>query len=152
MHRSTDDTSAALTEKAATAAFSVIGGAVVRGGVTQPISNATLCNGMLFVAGQVPMRNGQPAASDIEGQTDYVIDMIAGILAQAGCGLEHIVKVTVWLTDPQDYAGFHTAYGRRFAQAPYPARSTVISQLIAPVKIEMEVVAALPQSTTIATP
>lgn len=145
MPRSTDIDHVLPTEKAFAAAFSVIGGAIVRGGVTQPISKATVSNGLLFVAGQVPMRNGQVAAPDIEGQTDYVIDLISGILAQAGCRLEHVLKATVWLTDANDYPGFHATYGRRFAQAPYPARSTVISNLIAPVKIEMEVVAAMPQ-------
>jgi len=125
-------------------AFACIGGPVVRAGVVQPISQATLHNGMVFVSGQVPMVAGRPAADDIAGQTHCVIDMLAAILAQAGAGLEHVLKVNVWLTHADDYAAFHAAYGERFAQAPLPARSTVISGLIAPVRIEMEAIAVLP--------
>lgn len=127
--------------------FVAVGGPVVRAGVVQPISQATVANGLIFVAGQVPMVAGQPAAPDIAGQTHCVIDMVAAILAQAGAGLEHVVKVNVWLTDQADYPGFHAAYGERFTHAPHPARSTVISGLIAPVKVEMEVVAVLPSTT-----
>ncbi|MCD2511293.1 RidA family protein [Comamonas endophytica] len=132
------------TERAAAPAFGCIGGPVVRAGVAQPISQATAHNGLLFVSGQVPMVAGRPAAGDIAGQTHCVLDMIAAILAQAGAGLEHVLKVNVWLTHAEDYPAFHAAYGERFAQAPHPARSTVISGLIAPVRIEMEVIAALP--------
>lgn len=126
------------------AAFASVGGPVVRAGVVQPISQATVHGGLIFVSGQVPMAGGRPAAGDIAGQTHCVIDMIEAILAQAGAGLEHVLKVNVWLTHAEDYAAFHAAYGERFAHAPHPARSTVISGLIAPVRIEMEAIAALP--------
>lgn len=134
------------TEPAAGAApaFACVGGPVVRAGLAQPISQATMHNGLVFVSGQVPMVGGRPAADDITGQTHCVIDMVAAILAQAGAGLEHVLKVNVWLTHADDYAAFHAAYGERFVKAPHPARSTVISGLIAPVRIEMEVVAVLP--------
>lgn len=134
------------TERAGAAAplFVCVGGPVVRAGVAQPISQATVHNGLIFVSGQVPMVGGRPAAEDIAGQTHCVIDLVAAVLAQAGAGLEHVLKVNVWLTQAADYAAFHAVYGERFAQAPHPARSTVISGLIAPVRIEMEAIAVLP--------
>lgn len=121
-----------------------IGPPVVRGGVTQPISPAVAASGrFVYVSGQVPMRAGLPVAPDITGQTFAVIDMVAEILARAGCTLADVVKVTVWLVDGDDYPAFNAAYGQRFAPETAPARSTVISGLIAPVLIEMEAVAVL---------
>lgn len=116
-------------------------GPVVRNGQTQPISAATAWQDLIFVSGQVPMHQGQPCASDITGQTHATIDMIEGLLHNMGSSLEHVLKATVWLTDATDYPAFNEAYAQRFPAAQAPARSTVISGLIAPVKIEMEVIA-----------
>ncbi len=123
-----------------------IGGPVLRGGQAQPLSSVIRVDApLVFIAGQVPMLNGQPAAPDIAGQTRYVISMIETELKKAGCGLEDIVKVTVWLTDKSDYPAFNAAYAEIFGTEKAPTRSTVISGLIAPVLIEMEAVAAVPR-------
>ena len=119
-----------------------IGPPVVRAGKTQPISPAVVAEGALvFVSGQVPMRDGQPAAPDIAGQTHVALDMIEAILVRAGCTLADVVKTTVWLVDAADYPAFNAAWGERFAPEKAPARSTVISGLIAPVLVEIEAVA-----------
>ncbi len=120
-----------------------IGGPVLRGGQAQPITPVIRVDGALvFVAGQVPMLNGQPAAPDIAGQTRYVIGMIEAELKKAGCELGDIVKVTVWLTDKADYPAFNATYAQVFGTERPPTRSTVVADLIAPVRIEMEVIAA----------
>jgi len=118
-----------------------IGPPIVRAGLVQPISPAVAWERLVFVSGQVPVVDGRPSAPDIGGQTDTALDMIESILARAGCTLADVVKVTVWLTDAADYPGFNAAYARRFSAATAPARSTVISGLIAPVKVEIEAVA-----------
>lgn len=117
---------------------------VIRAGKRQPISTVVETSGnLLFISGQVPMSEGKPAGEDIATQTHAVIDMIAAILHQHGCGLDDVAKTMVWLTDPADYPAFNMAYATRFVADP-PARSTVIAQLIAPVRIEMEAIAVLP--------
>lgn len=119
-----------------------IGPPVERAGKVQPISPAVVVEDRLvFVAGQVPMRNGQPAGDDIASQTHYTLDLIEAILQRAGCTLADVVKTTVWLVNAQDYPGFNEAYAERFPAATAPARSTVISGLIAPVLVEIEAVA-----------
>ncbi len=119
-----------------------VGPPVERAGKVQPISPAVIADDRLvFVAGQVPMRNGQPAGDDIASQTHYTIDLIEAILQRAGCGLGDVVKTTVWLVNAGDYPGFNEAYAQRFPAATAPARSTVISGLIAPVLVEIEAVA-----------
>lgn len=119
-----------------------IGPPVERAGKVQPISPAVIADErFVFVAGQVPMRNGQPAGDDIASQTHYTLDLIEAILQRAGCTLADVVKTTVWLVNPKDYPGFNDAYAERFPAATAPARSTVISGLIAPVLVEIEAVA-----------
>ena len=119
-----------------------IGPPVERAGKVQPISPAVVVDDRLvFVAGQVPMRNGQPAGADIASQTHYTLDLIEAILQRAGCTLADVVKTTVWLVDGRDYPGFNDAYAERFPAATAPARSTVIAGLIAPVLVEIEAVA-----------
>lgn len=119
-----------------------LGPPVQRAGVVQPISPAVIADDrFVFVAGQVPMRNGQPAGEDIVSQTHYTLDLIETILRQAGCTLADVVKTTVWLVNAADYPGFNAAYAEHFPAATAPARSTVISGLIAPVLVEIEAVA-----------
>jgi 2-iminobutanoate/2-iminopropanoate deaminase len=119
-----------------------IGPPVERAGKVQPISPAVVVEDRLvFVAGQVPMRQGQPAGEDIASQTHYTLDLIEAILQRAGCTLADVVKTTVWLVNAKDYPGFNEAYAERFPAATAPARSTVISGLIAPVLVEIEAVA-----------
>jgi 2-iminobutanoate/2-iminopropanoate deaminase len=119
-----------------------LGPPVQRAGKVQPISPAVVVDERLvFVAGQVPMRDGKPAGDDIASQTHYTLDLIAAILQDAGCTLDDVVKTTVWLVDAADYPGFNDAYAERFPAATAPARSTVIAGLIAPVKVEIEAIA-----------
>lgn len=119
-----------------------IGPPVERAGKVQPISPAVVVEDRLvFVAGQVPMHNGQPAGDDIASQTHYTLDLIEAILQRAGCTMADVVKTTVWLVNAKDYPGFNEAYAERFPAATAPARSTVISGLIAPVLVEIEAVA-----------
>ncbi|MGV3726667.1 RidA family protein [Hydrogenophaga sp.] len=124
-----------------------VGPPVARAGQVQPISPAVVVDERLvFVAGQVPMRDGQPAGEDIASQTHYTLDLIEAILQRAGCTLADVVKTTVWLVHAQDYAAFNAAYAERFPAATAPARSTVIAGLIAPVRVEIEAVAVRPSA------
>ena len=119
-------------------------GPVVRAGIVQPLSQAVAWDRLVFVSGQVPLVNGQPAAPDIAGQTLATLDLVANILARTGCRLQDVVKATVWLTDAADYPAFNAAWAERFPPPAAPARSTVIAGLIAAVKVEIEVVAVRP--------
>lgn len=106
-----------------------------------PLSTAIEVDGLLFVSGQLALRNGR-IEGDAAAQAEQVFDNILAILDQAGLGLENVIKTTVWLTDPADFAAFNTVYATRLF-APYPARSCVISQLVLPnARLEIEVVAS----------
>ena len=126
----------------------VIGGPVVINGRTLSLSRAVRAGEMVYLTGQVPMRDGAVMTEgSIEDQTRAVLDDIAATLALAGCGLEDVVKSMVWLTSRDDFPGFNAVYAEYFPNDP-PARSAVVSDLLVDVKIEIEVIAYHPQAPT----
>ena len=120
----------------------VHGGTIVGpGGDPLPLSLAVEVDGLVFVSGQLALVDGK-VDGDIVVQTERTFDAVSGILATVGLDLDHVIKATIWLTDPCDFSAFNRVYARRLA-APYPARSCVVSQLVLPnARIEIEVVAS----------
>lgn len=123
--------------------FKQIGGPLVSTtGAVMPLSSAVEVNGILYLSGALPLKEGKLAGDDIETQTETVIDNIAALLAKEGLSLANVFKVTTWLTRKEDFAGYNSVYSRRLAD-PYPARSTVICDLAMPgALIEVEVIAS----------
>lgn len=110
-------------------------------GATIPLSPALEIGELVFVSGQLALVGGR-VEGDITTQTEVTFDAIQSILEEAGLGLDHVIKTTVWLTDPADFAAFNAVYAQRLP-APFPARSCVISQLVLPdARVEIEVVAS----------
>ncbi len=110
-----------------------------------PYSQATIANGFLYTAGQVPF---DPATmklveGDIATQTNQVFDNLEAILKGGGVTLHDVVKTTVFLQDLGDFAEMNTVYAARFGDHR-PARSTIqVAKLPAGAKIEIEVVAVV---------
>ena len=50
------------------------------------------------MSGQIPVRADGTVPSDFEGQCQVVWDNLLAVLAGAGMGPEHVVKVTTYLT------------------------------------------------------
>ena len=111
-----------------------------------PYAQGIAAGGFLFTAGQVPL---DPAtmklvSGTIAEETNRVFDNLTAILAGAGCGLNDVVKTTVFLTDMGSFAEMNGAYAARFGDHR-PARSTVqVGALPAGARVEIEVVAKLP--------
>lgn len=110
------------------------------GGQKRPFAKAVSADGFVYVSGQVPAEGGEIIAGGIVAQTERVIENIRSVLALAGCGLEHVVKVNVWLDDARDFSSFNAVFERHFGAHP-PARSTVQSPLMVDAKVEMDVIA-----------
>ena len=64
-------------------------------------------------------------------------------LALAGCTLQDVAKVNVWLDDPRDFGSFNRVYMECFGEHR-PARSTVESRLMIDAKVEIDVTAYKP--------
>ncbi|WP_375590302.1 RidA family protein [Hoeflea alexandrii] len=113
------------------------------GGQRRPFAKAVRAGDFIYVSGQVPSLDGEIVTGGIVAQTEQVIANIISVLALAGCGLEHVVKVNVWLDDPRDFSSFNGVFEKYFLDNP-PARSTVQSALMVDAKVEMDVIAYNP--------
>ncbi|WP_435361882.1 RidA family protein [Haloarchaeobius sp. DFWS5] len=111
-----------------------------------PYSQAVRADDTLYVSGYGPV--DPDTMEDVEGdigvQTDRVLDNIAAVVDEAGGdGLDDVVKVTVYVTDLDDYDRVNEAYGARFGEVP-PARVCVeVSRLPGDVRVEMDATAHL---------
>ncbi|MDO4330041.1 MAG: RidA family protein [Lachnospiraceae bacterium] len=109
-----------------------------------PYSQAIEANGFVLVSGQLPIvpSTGQFPSQDVQDQTKASLENIRAILKEAGLGLEHVVKTTVYLADIKDFGPMNEIYGQYF-QAPYPARAAfAVAGLPKGAKVEIEVIAA----------
>jgi 2-iminobutanoate/2-iminopropanoate deaminase len=97
-----------------------------------PLSAGIRGGDILWLAGQVPTDpdSGEVTAGNIEAQTEKVFDNLERLLAGEGCGLERVVRCTVFLTAQADFAGMNAVYRKRLKD-PYPARSTLIVAALA---------------------
>lgn len=106
-----------------------------------PFSSAIEVDDLVYLSGQLALRDGK-VDGDIGQQTDLIFDNIETVLTSADLSLDNVVKTSIWITDPADFAAFNAAYAVRFT-APYPTRSCVVSQLVIPgARVEIEVVAS----------
>lgn len=123
----------------------IIGGPLVIGGRTLSLSRAVRAGDMVYLTGQIPMKDGKPMTTGfIDDQTRVTLDLITETLAEAGCTRDDVVKAMVWLRDVEDFPGFNSVYAEYFPTDP-PARSAVLTQLLVDVRIEIEVVAYSPR-------
>ncbi|MFP5355924.1 MAG: RidA family protein [Gemmatimonadota bacterium] len=111
-----------------------------------PYSQATIAGGFLFTAGQIPLDpvTMQVIEGDVVAQAERVLQNLAAVLQQAGCGWNDVVKTTVFLHDMADFPRVNEVYARALGDAR-PARSTVqVSALPRGVLVEIDAIAKLP--------
>lgn len=89
-------------------------------------SQAVQAGGFLFASGQIAMdpKTGEMVNETFEAETRRVFNSVRGIAEAAGLSLSDIVKMTVYLTDLNDFATLNTVMGEYFDE-PYPARAAV---------------------------
>ena len=101
---------------------------------------------VVWVSGQLGIdpAAGTLAADEVSEQTALALRHIAAILAEAGGGLEDVVKTTVYLTDlAGDFPAMNEVYGRAFSGSA-PARATVgVAALPLGARVEIEAVAVI---------
>lgn len=114
-------------------------------------ANGILAEGrMVFVGGQIGWNADQVfEAKDLAGQVRQTLENIVAVLAEAGGRPEHIVRMTWYVVDKQDYLanlkGIGEAY-RAVIGRHYPAMAMV--QVVALIedeaRVEIEATAVLP--------
>lgn len=107
-----------------------------------PYSQALDIGNMLFLSGQIPIspETGEMPVS-IEEQTAQSLNNVKSILAEAGLGMDHVVKTTVFLADLNDFVAMNGVYESFFAK-PFPARSCIqVAGIPKGAKVEIECIA-----------
>jgi 2-aminomuconate deaminase len=97
------------------------------------------------VPGNVTDEAGNVVRHDIAAQCHAVFRNVRAVLEDAGSGWEHIVDVTVFLTNMKDdFATYNRIYAEYFT-SNRPTRTTVeVSRLPTPIAIELKVIATVP--------
>ena len=114
-----------------------------------PYSQAVVTGHLVFTAGQIPANpHGQIPANphgqipaDFSDQVRQTLRNLGAVLEAAGSGLDRLVKVNAYLTDPAQLEPFNAVYRELLGHAP-PARTTVCVQLWG-VALEIDCVAAV---------
>tara|TARA_B100000767_G_scaffold89526_1_gene86039 strand:- start:133 stop:519 length:387 start_codon:yes stop_codon:yes gene_type:complete len=110
-----------------------------------PYSQAVKSGSFLFVSGQIPLNpaSGDLMNSSIEDQAEQVITNLSAICKAANTNLSNIVKLTIYITDMNDFSIVNQAMENHF-EAPYPARATIeVSALPLGVNVEMDAIVNL---------
>ena len=89
-----------------------------------PYSQAIKTDNLLFISGQIPIdvKTGEMPDSIAE-QTKRCLTNLDAIAKEAGTSLKNAVKITVLLTDMNDFADMNKVYETFFSDVP-PARVT----------------------------
>lgn len=106
-------------------------------------SQAVIANGLVFVAGQLPIvpSGGTELPIGVEAQTGQALANVAAILEAAGSSLKKLVSVTIYLTDIAYWPAVDRVYAA-FLLDHRPARAVAVSsQLHLGALIEIQAVA-----------
>jgi len=108
-----------------------------------PYSQAIVVKGIVYTSGQIPLvpETGEYLNDDIKVATRQVLKNLEAVLAAAGSSLAQVIKVTVFLTDMDNFTAMNEVYAEFFADAP-PARSAIqAARLPKDAIVEMEAIA-----------
>lgn len=99
-------------------------------GQSARLSEATVANGFVFLAGIVPEKTG--VGINVTEQTRDVLAQIDKWLAECGSDKEHILEATIFLVDLRDFDDMNKAWDEWVAPGHAPARACVQAQLANP--------------------
>ncbi|MEO6499929.1 MAG: RidA family protein [Mucilaginibacter sp.] len=93
---------------------------------------------LVVISGQAAIdMDGKVIGDTIEEQAAYTIDNCARQLAYAGCTLDDVFKVNVYMKDLADWPRFNTVYKNYFNE-PRPVRAAVQTGLLMTLLVEIE--------------
>lgn len=96
----------------------------------------------VFVAGTMGLDAGGQSGADIDEQLDLVWDNLTAILARADMTVDHIVRLTTYLTDAAHAERNGAVRVERLGGRAIPTTAVVVETLSAEWLVEIEVIAA----------
>ena len=116
------------------------------------LCHAVVANDTVYLRGQVGTDlNGKLVGlGDPAAQTDQALANVAQLLAEAGSDLSHIVKVTIYITDPRHREAVYQTVGRWLRGVHPVSTGLVVSGLAQPEWLmEIDVIAVIPNEPVI---
>jgi 2-iminobutanoate/2-iminopropanoate deaminase len=91
-----------------------------------PYVSATVANGVVYTSGQIAFDAGAGVivGEDVRTQTRQALDNLSAVLEAAGSSLQHTLRLTVYLQNPEDFPAMNEVYQEYFKDHK-PARTTV---------------------------
>ncbi|ALE06275.1 hypothetical protein AL755_13735 [Arthrobacter sp. ERGS1:01] len=112
-------------------------------GKPRPYSATAAVNGIIFLCGQVPTRPDGSCPAHIAEQVTQAFDNLEHALLAAHSDLSHLLKLTVFLADLDEFEDYNAAYLTRLSGRPLPPRTTVqIARFRGEKRIEIDAIAA----------
>lgn len=104
------------------------------------MSKAVVHGDTVYLAGQVA---GEAAGKSVAEQTQDILTIIDGLLAEAGTDKSKLLMVNIWLADMSTFAEMNAVWDKWVAAGAAPGRATVEAKLAAPqFTVEIAVIAA----------
>ena len=109
-----------------------------------PYSQVVRVGDLVFTAGQggIDPKSGQVAGDDFESQARQAIANLRAVLEDAGSGLEHVVRVTCYLTQADAFPVLNQLFTEYFPSAP-PVRSAPVVALPRGLLFSIDAIAVL---------
>ncbi|NOR17289.1 reactive intermediate/imine deaminase [candidate division WOR-3 bacterium] len=108
-------------------------------------SQAVVAGDFVFTAGQIAIspETNKLINGNVAEQTKQVLDNLEAVIKASGTKLSSVVKTTVYLIKPDDFAPMNEVYATYFSNEP-PARVTVfVSSLPKGALVEIDATAKL---------
>jgi len=108
-------------------------------------SQAVRSGQFVFMSGQIPLDPGtmELVDGDFEARARQVFDNLKAVAEAAGGSLDKIVKLTIYLTDLDNFATVNTVMADYFRE-PYPARAALgVASLPKGADVEAEAILAV---------
>jgi 2-iminobutanoate/2-iminopropanoate deaminase len=114
-----------------------------------PYSQSARIGAVVAAAGQGGFDpvTGELAGEGVAEQTRRALENVAAVLAANGATLEDVIRTGVFLTDTDDFEAMNEVYWTMFSE-PYPARTTVYVGLPAGMKVEIDAIAVLSETSS----
>lgn len=103
-------------------------------------SQAVRAGNTVYLSGAIPLvpNTMELVSSDVRTQIVQVFDNLESVCKAAGGSFDHVVKLTVFLTDLADFPLVNEVMAERFSE-PYPARAAIgVASLPRDVAVEVE--------------
>jgi len=136
-------------------------GTIVKSAAPKPIANyaeAIRVGDLVFAAGQLAsdFKTGVPASakrgenfpfygSDIQLQTEFILQNLKQTFEAAGSSLDHVVKAQVFMTNLNDFAAFDQVWKKYFAVPPPRTTVGTTGLLVRETLIEIDLIGYVPR-------